>query len=70
MGLNKTDKPTRKVVARRRNAQKRRDSTVSDGGRRLEILLQPDAAKALARLMEQRQASATSVIGSLLLLAE
>lgn len=69
MGLNKTDKPTPSTVARRKNARERRDRMLAEGGRRLDLLLPANAAKALDRLETSSGESATGVISGLLLQA-
>jgi hypothetical protein len=70
MGMNEpnTDQaPSKATLARRRNAQARRDRVLGEGGRRLELLLQPDAAQALIDLEQKTGGNATQVISGLLL---
>lgn len=62
-------KPSKATVARRRNAKERRARVQGDGGRRVDLLLPPDAAEALARLEATTGDSATAVITGLLLQA-
>jgi hypothetical protein len=69
MGVNKTDKPSRATVARRKNARERRARILKEGGRRVELLLPVDAAKALTKLEETTGDTATAVISGLLLQA-
>lgn len=60
-----TAKPSKQVVARRRNAAARRDRIISEGGRALYVLLHPDAADALASI-EASGHNATSAINAML----
>lgn len=69
MGVNKTDKPSRATIARRKNAKERRKRVLAEGGRRVELLLEPDAAKALNKLESTTGDSATAVVSGLLLQA-
>lgn len=63
------EKPTAQTLARRRLARERRERVLADGGRRLELLLLPDAAKALGTLERDTGETATTVISDLLLQA-
>lgn len=63
------EKPSRATVARRKNARERRDRVLAEGGRRLDLLLPVDAAKALHRLESSSGDTATTVISGLLLQA-
>lgn len=69
MGVNAKDKPSKATIARRKNARERRTRVVADGGRRVELLLEEPAAKALGRLEATTGDSATAVITGLLLQA-
>ena len=60
-----TAKPSKQVAARRRNAAARRERIIADGGRALYVLLQPDAADALASI-EAGGHNATSTINAML----
>lgn len=68
-GVVVTDNPSRSTIARRKNAKERRTRVLADGGRRLELLLSSDAAKALVRLEAATGDNATAVITGLLLQA-
>lgn len=59
-------KPSKTAQARRRNARERRTRVVKDGGRRLELLLESDAAASLEAIQRETGESATSVIARLL----
>lgn len=61
--------PSRAVIARRKNASARRTRVLEEGGRRIELLLLPDAAKALTTLERESGEPATTVISGLLLQA-
>ena len=63
------DKPSRATVARRKNARERRTRILAEGGRRLELLLEGPATKALDRLEKTTGDNATAVITGLLLQA-
>ncbi|HEY1035515.1 MAG TPA: hypothetical protein VGE09_11100 [Pseudoxanthomonas sp.] len=65
MGVN-TDKPSRATIARRKNARERRTRVLADGGRRIELLLEAPAAKALDKLEATTGDSATAVVTGLL----
>lgn len=65
-----TDKPSRATIARRKNAKDRRRRILAEGGRRVELLLLPDAAHALERLEATTGDNATAVISGLLLQAK
>lgn len=68
MGVNKVaKKPSRAELARRRNAAERRKRVIAEGGRRVELLLLPDAARALERLERITGDTATAVVSGLLL---
>lgn len=67
--MSENTQPSRSQLARRKNAREHRTRVVGEGGRRLELLLQPDAAKALDQLQEAGGGSATAVISGLLLQA-
>lgn len=64
-----TTAPSRAQVARRKNARERRTRVLAEGGRRIEVLLLPDAAQALERLERAREETATAIISALLLQA-
>jgi len=64
------ENPSRATIARRKNAKERRSRVLAEGGRRLELLLPPDAAEILARLEARDGATATAIIIGLLLQAE
>ena len=68
MGVN-TDKPSRATIARRKNARERRTRVLADGGRRIELLLEAPAAKALDKLEAATGDTATAVVTGLLLQA-
>lgn len=63
----KKEQPSAATLARRKNARERRDRVLADGGRRLELLLLPDAAKALTKLERDRHEAATVIIAELLI---
>lgn len=63
------DQPSRTTIARRRNAKERRERVLADGGRRLELLLPPEAAKALAKLEHTTGDPAVAIVTGLLLQA-
>ncbi len=63
-----TAKPTKQTVARRKNAAARRERIIADGGRALYVLLQPDAAEALAGI-EAAGHNATATINAMLVQA-
>lgn len=69
MGLNEEKGPSRTVEARRRHAKERRTRVLKEGGRRLELLLEADAAQALDELLQARGETATAVISRLVLQA-
>lgn len=63
------DKPSRTTLARRRNAREYRERVLAEGGRRIELLLPPEAAKALAKLERTTGDPAVAVVTGLLLQA-
>lgn len=67
--MSENTQPSRQIIARRRNAREQRTRIVDEGGRRLELLLDADAAKALAQLQGAGGVSARTVISRLLLQA-
>lgn len=69
MGLNAEKGPSRTVEARRRHAKERRTRVLKEGGRRLELLLEADAAQALDDLQHVFGDTATGVVARLLLQA-
>lgn len=68
-GVVVTDNPSRATIARRKNAKERRSRVVADGGRRVELLLGVDAARALSNIEAATGQGATAVITGLLLQA-
>jgi len=66
--VSKAPAPTKQTVARRRNAAERRERILSEGGRALYVLLQPDAAGALASI-EAAGHNATATINAMLVQA-
>jgi hypothetical protein len=62
-----TPPPSKRTQARRRNAAVRRERIIEEGGRRLEILIEADAAQALEHLEHATGDNATGVISKLLL---
>lgn len=62
-------KATKAAVARRRNARERRDRILSEGGRRVELLLLPEAAEALTDLEAAKGETVTAIVSRLLLRA-
>lgn len=65
-----TDKPSRTTQTRRKHARDRRTRVLKEGGRRVELLLEADAAAALDALQKATGATATAVICGLLLTAK
>jgi hypothetical protein len=61
------DSPSRATIARRKNAKERRSRVLAEGGRRVELLLAADAARALSALEAATGGSATAVVSGLLL---
>lgn len=58
---------TRTQISRRETAARRRADVVKNGGRLLQLLLQPDAAEALESITKKTSESATSIISRLLI---
>lgn len=61
--------PSAATMARRKNARDRRERVLAEGGRRIEVLLLPDAAAALTALEEGSGDTATTIITGLLIRA-
>lgn len=59
--------PTRTQITRRATAARRRQEVVEKGGRLIQLLLQPDAAKALDTITKRTGESATDTVSRLLI---
>lgn len=67
--MPRAQETSRTMETRRRHAKERRTRVLNEGGRRLELLLEADAAQALDDLRQANGETATAVVSRLLLQA-